>query len=112
MDYELAKELKNAGFSQNMKGNEPYGMRLMEEEPHKPYVGPYMTAVPIEKVIEATVRIPTLEELIEACGDGYFTLQSSQLCWEAFRGLTNTKFGRGSTPNKAVAKLWLLLNKK
>jgi len=52
-----------------------------------------------------------LSSLIEACGDGYFTLSSHQSGWQAKRGLED-KWINGSTPEEAVAKLWLELNKK
>jgi hypothetical protein len=91
MNYELAKELKSAGF--------PQGEQARDGD-----------ILPFNSF--GYIRIPTLSEHIEACGKGYFTLQSSQLGWEAFRGLTNEKIGRGNTPEIAVASLWLSLQKK
>jgi hypothetical protein len=57
------------------------------------------------------VYVPTLEELIEACGSGFelerLDLQTKPTAWMA-----KTSFGRGegSTPLEAVARLWLALN--
>jgi hypothetical protein len=66
--------------------------------------------------------IPTLEELIEACGEVFYRLElmSGDDCgnekWKSVRGghkgLQNLYEGIGSTPTEAVARLWLALNKK
>lgn len=54
-----------------------------------------------------------LEELIEACGHGYFTLVHTIDHWAAHMGLEeNVPWYEGSTPTEAVARLWLALNKK
>lgn len=95
MIYSLVKELYKAGF--------PKEYLLFKIEPKGP---PY--------------RFPTLSELIEACGDRFGSLTRNQ------RGVwyTASPFGEGknayelaisdeySTPEEAVARLWLALNKK
>lgn len=73
------------------------------------------------------VYIPTFSELIEACGDKLKGLFSPQVggSWWAIEeiGLISTnslgtktfsdfRFWAGSTPEEAVANLWLALNKK
>lgn len=83
MNYELAKELQDAGWVYKD------GTRS---------VGPTAT--------------PTLEELIEACGDDNLLLGRDHKGWSA---QTNNKFTRTftddySTPTEAVARLWLALN--
>jgi len=65
---------------------------------------------------------PTLEELIEACGDWFWSLNKIDGMWYADAeteqslncdigccGITGVK---GSTPSEAVANLWLELKKK
>jgi hypothetical protein len=88
MNYELAKQLKEAGFPETdcLCGSD-YGDH------------------------------PSLSELIEACGDNHFELERDWFNgtdkWRAlywFEG--NVKSGFGSTPEEAVAKLWIALNKK
>lgn len=63
----------------------------------------------------------TLEELIEACGDGFRELiyhskrteESTYRRWTAHAGTRNGKtMVAGKTPSEAVAKLWLKLNLK
>jgi hypothetical protein len=90
MRYELAKELCNVGFPQEGRGS---------------------WIVDTTSLVARSgerVYAPTLEELIEACG-------------EAFRGLTRDSEGYaahshtvsnvffGETPTEAVARLWLAL---
>lgn len=95
MNYELAKELKDAGFK--------YKTITHDENKRK---------------------LPTLSELIEACGDGLHSIRRGQWKgrgnWMASRDDVDEvgnsfpvePVGTGKTPEEAVAKLWLALNKK
>jgi hypothetical protein len=58
-------------------------------------------------------RVPTLSELIEACGPKfhYLTLRQNQLPWMAW-ARDGKKNGEGPTPEEAVARLWLALSAK
>lgn len=95
MNYKLGKELKDAGFPMEEWKYHSDGSR-------EPY-------------------IPTLEELIEACGEIEFRIH----CYPKSFGTDVTKepwfvierpnwsdMPRCSTPLEAVARLWLTLNKK
>lgn len=90
MDYELAKELKDAGFRQDLE-RKPIWVRDLD--------GTMLT-------------LPTLSELIEACRGSFFRLTYAD-GWEASSdsGGKWTYVG-GLTPEEAVAYLWLALNKK
>ena len=90
MKYQLALKLKNAGF-------------------------------PKIRFTTFTAKGPTLSKLIEACGNE-LRLQSywseNDLMWQAdnsynFSHVDNENFVAeiGSTPEEAVANLWLALNK-
>ena len=88
MNYELAKQLKDAGF---------------------PQIGSGFTLYPNDG-IHKEVRFPTLSELIEACGGNSKALiqQNNKTMWEyAIDG----QGAVGQTPEEAVANLWLELNK-
>lgn len=119
MTYELAKQLKDAGFpqtgdfwwvqlSENVR-NVFCGMCLNPEYRH---FGSY------EKLCTA----PTLSELIEACGDKFFRFElqfwpnkhmTMDMWWATARDLKDKNYDEGgSTPEEAVAKLYLALNKK
>jgi hypothetical protein len=104
MKYELAKQLKEAGFPQSRK----YGYETMMPEGFDSHG---VKAIDFEA---AKVNVPTLSELIEACGESFRDLSCYHGApddqWEA-RGLTEEQ-ERGSSPEVAVANLWLALNSK
>jgi len=87
MNYELAKQLKDAGF-------------------------PKLDLVFVKDLKHF---IPSLSELIDACGDKFHWLNKmkSQYDEDVWNAMALSKeFGRGKTPEEAVAKLWIKLNKK
>lgn len=100
--YEQAKELKDAGFPQSGKSCHWWhetGTSTSDE------------------YAEGRCYIPELSELIEACVPRCdLTLTESGTDWEA--GLYNFYDGEwvyyevGKTPEEAVAKLYIALNKK
>jgi hypothetical protein len=97
MTYELAKQLKDAGFPLKTTNFE-YKEMVTEAF----------------KINDLWYLFPTLSELIEACGDGYFCLEGrgrwiAECPHSTLRTLIQ---GEGSTPEEAVANLWLELNKK
>ncbi len=96
MNYELAKKLKNAGFPQ--KGMDCNWITNPEAELEEIYV-------------------PTLSELIEACGDKFYGIHRMVSgIWIAFmydiEDSSRQVEAPGSTPEEAVALLWLELQNK
>ncbi len=60
---------------------------------------------------------PSLSELIEECGEDFFQLTKGSACWYAEPDIelqppTVPQMVQGTTPEEAVARLWLSLNKK
>ncbi len=113
MTYELAKKLKEAGYSQDIpewRGIPEIGF-VDDSDQSKP-------EIEWEHFYD-----PTLSELIEAClekkkpingGENFFSLTENIDTWTAgiyWIERENTK-AEGSTPEVAVANLWLALNKK
>lgn len=107
MNYELAKELKDAGFTYSQTlhwtifpGGLP-GSRVMSREPLN------------EGILE-----PALSELIEACGKDFGKLVFEQkskfeMKWHSYDCLMGEGHDmRGSTPEEAVAMLYLALHGK
>jgi hypothetical protein len=91
MDYALAEALKVAGFPQ-----EGRGMRVPPPDKIVAWPGDF-------------AYVPTLEELIEACGHNenmslYLGLFGSHAVASKGRAA-----GSGKTPTDAVARLWLAL---
>ena len=104
MTYELAKELKDAGFPQ----------------PALDFKGGFLFAESGEPV-DTQAYVPTLSELIEACGKNFGGLvRLSNGTWNAATPVIDTgmNYGNpsteveGSSPEEAVSRLWLALNKR
>jgi hypothetical protein len=88
MKYELAKELEDAGYPQT-----------------DPLTPTFMT-----NGSTFWLKFPTLSELIEACGRGYRLYCMNAGFAIAVEGSQPSTFY--PTPEEAVARLWLDLNKK
>ena len=101
MEYDVAKELMDAGFTQGGNGS---------------------WAHPKDAIVIQSgdrVYVPTLEELIEACekkeGYEHFSLEHQQLGWFASIEAQDEQTYSGShqaTAEEAVARLWLALKKQ
>ena len=90
ISYELAAELKGAGFPQS--------------PPTNPHLHPdYRDGV----------KFPTLSELIEACGDEFIGLRRHKIAGVegVIRWQIEMRPVLYKTPEEAVARLWLALNK-
>lgn len=97
MNYELAKELKEAGFPQKERSL---------------IVGNEDCFVPNPTKLDDYTYVPTLSELIEAVKKVRLriTLNGFEDHWNAHCSTTESR--SGSTPEEAVARLLLALNKK
>ena len=112
MTYKKCKELKDAGFPQD--GN---NITSFQGEAETVYVNS------IDSGSNDYCYVPTLSELIEACGEGFHSLHKVGLGFRADgRKVTDTPkdiaewdkmsiIEIGLTPEEAVANLWLNLNK-
>ncbi len=90
--YELAKQLKDAGFPLKTIS----GINMVDNR--------YTTSD------GGTWLIPTLSELIEACGYKGFSLNNySEVLWTASNGIFKCD---GSIPEEAVANLYLALKNR
>lgn len=122
ISLELAKQLKDAGFPQGesidkiiSKG---VGLAyLRESKPSDELLEKYESALLSLKELyqddSEYVFVPTLSELIEACGERFSTLEYSKItkwCATAQPRTGDNYFGH--TPDIATAKLWLILQGK
>jgi hypothetical protein len=106
MTYELAKQLKDAGFPQREEVGEGRW--------------PHYTGYGLGYCDEHGVYYPTLSELIEACGNGFDVLKKGGEMWIcgndkyccSEHGSYIEVISEGKTPEEAVARLWLALNAK
>lgn len=106
MNYELATELSEAGWDIDTEFcfNPEYKTRQIKAGP----------------LAYGYIPAPSLSELIEACGEGFGVLEHTHLgsqdyctAGEYIDQDGNVVGGHdGSTPEEAVARLWLALNAK
>ncbi len=100
--YELAKQIKDAGF--------PMKTRLLDVAPEGTYENWSLIEIPDMS------NLPTLSELIEACGDGFSGLvlipKKLVIHHRGKRWRIQFRSEHYSTPEEAVANLYLELNKK
>jgi hypothetical protein len=114
MIYELAKQLKEAGFPQRVSGD---GWFQMPD-------GSSQYPMNATKKFPQTAYVPTLSELIEASlsnvggfgglvwRENHIDGAAPKLTWIAFEAFARECEHEGSTPEEAVAKLWLALHPK
>lgn len=100
MNYELAKELKEAGFPQDGDNRDAVGEPV--------HAGNFGTGF---------AYVPTLEELIDACGYNFHSVAQQESCgilgWRArSRAKRPIVSVAAFSCLEAVARLWLALNKK
>lgn len=106
--YELAKQLKEAGFIQRQW---IYAQHFHPTE--KNSIGEHMIYFwkdICDLKIQDSIYIPEIDELIEACGDEFVYLSKEHDRWDA-KSKTQI-ISKMASPEEAVAKLWLTLNKK
>jgi hypothetical protein len=115
MTYELAKKLKDAGFPRKKVGL--MDVVFLNEERSMPIATPEEIEYFFNHRTDF-VFIPKLSELIEACGEE-FMLTNEGGVWEAWQGSESNvvRMGEagakhrceGSSPEEAVANLWLAI---
>ena len=129
IDWKLAEKLKNAGFPQKYKeGDWFYRCGKICEDQH--FIGELEYAddggADTYEATEDSVKIPTLEELIEACGERFHQLRRQsnlgKVWWKAEsweKELGDSQYEddqyinrKANTPEEAVSLLWLEINKK
>jgi hypothetical protein len=93
VDYELAKQLKDAGFHQAGQGRRLGPSNALTWRAHE------------------LVYVPTLEELIDACGDTKLTLYRVHPLHPEKRWATSYEHKPCKTPLEAMARTWLALRK-
>ena len=104
MNYKLAKQLKEAGFPQELKVGDRYYENVGENRKEA------VMNVSVTMVLTMCVKIPTLSELIKACGDEFYSLTKFDNEWTA-DGKADYDIGYGKTPEESASKLYVKLNK-
>ncbi len=123
MKYELAKELKDAGFEQHFTIGDVMDIWLTGEGHSWTRNSHHEIREDMDKDIAC--RVVPLSELIEACGEDLSHIKrypvDDEVYWWAVSHTTDYPKGhalegnnieeQGKNPEEAVAKLWLALNK-
>jgi hypothetical protein len=106
VSFEIAKRLKAAGFPQRFTGGTAFNEQGLAMQ--RVGEGQWITQ-------NTEVSIPTLNELIKACGESFGGLEhlpyETRNKFRAYKQHPETLSGYGETPAEAVARLWLLMNK-
>jgi len=106
--YELAKELEEKGYSQEGIFDYCYGATTKELYHYRDWP---------RRADKEFYEVPTLSELIAACGDGFRGVMhpSYSAGWVAQARISPNSLmletKRGDTPEEAVARLWIALQK-
>jgi hypothetical protein len=114
IDYELAKKLGEAGFPQGTLWYYIGEHKELETQDHwKTVEWEWGNCREWEEIV--SISAPTLSELIEACGKEFESLgklEEKGYEWYTETWGRNGEYERiyGSTPEEAVARLWLALN--
>jgi len=112
MNYELAKQLKDAGFPQKYSNGKRFWMYDSSDDDYTKIIhdGNIDNALDDEQLF----YIPTLSELIDTCGDNFVALSKMGEDWYCAENGVPVRLiaNESKTPEEAVAKLWLALNKK
>ena len=117
MTYELAKQLKDAGYPQETEFYfAPKLTRFNGANDHN-WDGESMTRMLGSYEGLLKVACPSLSELIEKCGEDFGELKKqTRDGWSCtpsrFIGFDNLRFQNHSNPKEAVAELWLVINNK
>jgi hypothetical protein len=108
MNYELAKQLKDAGFPQRLAIGDKYSLDDARI-PKQSFVVENLSE-DAKTWADARTKIPTLEELIEACGSGLYILQrNTNGTWRCVGAIAAGPQSDFPTPDEAVAHLYLAL---
>lgn len=108
ISFKLAKELKEAGF-RIQPSCDRVGYTITSSGDIRKDTRRYLTESWSFK--GEHYFVPTLSELIEACGSPFSLRAYTQGAWNASdRPTSNGKLGKGKSPEIAVARLYLALN--
>jgi hypothetical protein len=118
ISFAVARELKNAGFTQRNNSNSVFfindHLKIRREDALRMWYGSKSKVGMDLDLSKEVVYSPTLTELIEACGAPFYLSGTDTGHWRAANTANGDggQTGEGETPAEAVARLWLLLEVK
>jgi hypothetical protein len=116
ISFAVARQLKNAGFTQRNNSNSVYcindHLKIRREDALRMWYGSRSKVGMDLDLSKEVVYSPTLTELIEACGAPFYLSCTDTGHWRAANTANGEGGQTGETPAEAVARLWLLLELK
>ncbi len=110
--FNVAKELKSAGFTQNTSAHAIYALndhlRIRRENALQMWYGSKAKSGVALQLEEEAVYTPTLSELVIACGRPLHLICNESGLWRAFKS-AETEHVEGETAEEALGRLWLIL---
>jgi hypothetical protein len=111
----LSRELKSAGFTQSASPDAVYALsehlRIRRENALQMWYGSKAKeGVPL-RLEEDAVFVPTLSDLVIACGKPLQLACDEGGNWQACTSADAQSVGAGETPEEALGRLWLEMRK-
>jgi hypothetical protein len=116
LPFELARELKSAGFTQSTSADAVYALtehlRIRREHALQMWYGSKRKAgLPLE-LEEDAVYTPTLSDLVTACGKPLQLGCNDAGDWKASAPVPDRQLiGEGETAEEALARLWIAMQR-
>jgi hypothetical protein len=116
LPFELAQELKSAGFSQSTSAEAIFALtehlRMRREHALQMWYGSKRKAGLAVDLEEEAVFTPTLSELVTACGKPLQLGCDEAGNWKATAPAPDRQLvGEGETAEEALARLWILMQR-
>jgi hypothetical protein len=114
ISFELARELKAAGFTQSTSLHAVYALndhlRIRRQDALKMWYGSKGKAGLELKLEDDALYTPTLSDLVTACGKRLQLSSDEVGNWKASAPVSGRELvGEGETADESLARLWLLM---
>jgi hypothetical protein len=114
LPFELARELKSAGFTQSTELDAVYALsehlRIRRRDALQMWYGSKRKAGLAVELEQEALYTPTLSELVTACGKPLQLACDESGKWQASGLISDRQFvADGETADESLARLWLLM---
>jgi hypothetical protein len=114
LSFELARELKSAGFAQSTELDAVYALsehlRIRRRDALRMWYGSKRKAGLAVELEQEALYTPTLSELVTACGKPLQLACDEAGNWQASGLISDRQFvADGETADESLARLWLLM---
>ena len=114
LPFELARELKSAGFTQSTELDAVYALsehlRIRRRDALRMWYGSKRKAGLALDLGQEAVHTPTLSELVTACGKPLQLARDEAGNWQASGLISDRQFvADGETADESLARLWLVM---